>query len=100
MAEKEYYRIEIASKAPELKMQTIKQEQLSTEQQTELEESKAENKGKAAWLMPSGSIFWTAAGTEISSAKKIIFSQKKGKTKKSAKAKKKTKIKVRKKKKR
>ena len=94
-----YYKIQIdnKAKAPEIKTETIRLEKLSVEQQKEFKETKKENRGKAAWLMPSGSIFWTGAGTEINSAKKIIFKEAKGKAKVKKKAKAKPKAKKKKK---
>ncbi len=88
-----YYKIQIdvRAKVPEIKTETIRLEKLSAEQKKEFDETKKENRGKAAWLMPSGSIFWTGAGTEINSAKKIVFKKAKGKAKAKSKAKKKKK---------
>ncbi len=94
MAKEKFYKIQIdtKSKAPEIKTESIKFEKLSEEQKKEFYETKVENKGKAAWLMPSGSIFWTSPGTEINSAKKIIFKKaKKEKKKVKKQARKKTK---------
>lgn len=80
MAKDKYYKVlmDAKQKAPEIKTAAIKLEKLAEEQKKEFEETRAENKGKAAWLMPSGSIFWTSKGTEINNAKKIAF--KEGKT--------------------
>jgi|GEM_PF-5218114 len=88
-----YYKVLIDSKAkaPELRMKKIKLEQLAAKQKTEFEESSAENNGKAAWLMPSGSIFWAAPAIELNNAKKIIF--KAGRAAKAKKQAKKTKAK-------
>ncbi len=79
MAREKFYKIQIdaKAKAPEIKTAKIRLEKLAVEQKKEFEETRAENKGKAAWLMPSGSIFWTATGTEINNAKKIVFKEKK-----------------------
>jgi hypothetical protein len=82
MTKKDFYKIEIVSKAPALKTKSIKLEELNEEQKKDFAESKTENKGKAAWLMPSGSIFWAHAGIEMNQAKKILFKEEKGKTKK------------------
>ena len=101
MAKEKFYRIQIdaKAKAPELKMKNVKLEKLSAEQKKEFEETRTGNKGRAAWLMPSGSIFWTSAGTEINNAKKIVFKENAAKAKKNKKAKgKKTKAKTRRKK--
>lgn len=82
-----YYKILIdaRAKAPEIRTATVKLEKIPEEQKKEFEETRAENRGKTAWLMPSGSIFWAGAGMEINGAKKIL--QKEGKAAKAKKAK-------------
>ncbi len=79
MAKDKYYKvlIDAKAKAPGIKTAKIKLEKMAVEQKKEFEETRAENKGKAAWLMPSGSIFWTSKGTEINNAKKIVFREEK-----------------------
>jgi len=84
MANGKYYKVlvDAKEKVPELKMKSIKLEKLTEEQKKEFDETRAENNGKAAWLMPSGGIFWAGAEMEINNAKKIVSkAKKKGKKK-------------------